>query len=78
VFDPNRPGEKLTVESFVAVQVRESDFAFHPSSGGGANPRPGAGSGRSGLPELVNPTPQQLGERGADILAGKVKVVYTT
>jgi hypothetical protein len=48
---------------------------FLPSNGGGANPKPGGG-GPSGGKELRNPTPQQLGEHGAAIRDGKIRVVY--
>lgn len=75
VFDPNDPGVKLTVESFMNLQTREADFAFLPSSGGGANPKPGGGA-TSGRKELRNPTPQQLGEHGAAIRRGDLRVVY--
>jgi hypothetical protein len=75
-FDQNRPGEKLTVDSFISTQVRESAFAFKPSSGGGADPKPGGGSttGR----KLVNPTPHELGAHSAAIARGDIKVEYTT
>ena len=62
VFDPAKPGEKLTVESFIVAQVKESGFAFHPSSGGGAPSHTGDGSSHSRGKELVNPTPQELGQ----------------
>jgi hypothetical protein len=75
-FDPTKPGEKLTIEGFVALQVRESPFAFKPSSGGGTPPNPGATPSRSN--ELRNPTPNQLGDpaTAAAIKAGRLKVVY--
>jgi hypothetical protein len=74
VFDPNQPGVKLTVEAFINQQLAESDFAFRPSSGGGADPR--KSGGRTGAKELRNPTAKQLGEAGAAIKRGEVKVVY--
>lgn len=76
VFDPNNPGQKLTLEGFINLQVKEADFAFLPSQGGGANPKPGAG-GRPGVNELRNPTPSQLGDPavGAAIRRGELKVV---
>jgi hypothetical protein len=76
-FDPDQPGVKLSVETFITHQTRESSFAFMSSSGNGANPSKSSGGGnRPGVKELRNPTPQQLGQHGADIKAGKVKVVY--
>lgn len=76
VFDPNRPGVKLDVDGFIAMQVKESDYAFKNSGGGGADPKRGGAT--SGANELVNPTPQQLGEHAADVKAGRIKIVYTT
>jgi hypothetical protein len=75
-FNPNRPGEKLTVDSFIAAQLQESAFAFKPSSGGGANPKPGGG--QTGGKRLINPTPQELGANSAAIARGEIKVEYTT
>jgi hypothetical protein len=75
-FDPNRPGEKLSVDGFIAAQVRESAFAFKPSSGGGADPKPAGG--QPGGKRLVNPTPQELGANAAAIARGDIKVDYTT
>lgn len=75
VFDPNRPGEKLTVDGFIALQVKEADFAFLPSQGGGATKsRPGGAT--SGAKELRNPTAQQLGAHGDAIRRGDMRVVY--
>jgi hypothetical protein len=80
VFDPDNPGTKLTVDRFIELQLREADFAFKPSSGSGSAPARGlaARANHSGVKELRNPTPQQLGAAGtaADIKAGKLKVVY--
>ena len=59
----------------MAQQVRESDFAFLPSGGGGANPKPGGG-GPSGAKELRNPTAQQLGANANAIARGELRVVY--
>jgi hypothetical protein len=65
----------MTVDGFIAMQIRQSDFAFHPSSGGGANPQPGGSPSRAN--ELVDPTDQQLGQYAYDIKAGKLKVRYS-
>lgn len=74
-FDPARPGEKLTLEAFIAAQLKESDFAFKPSQGGGASSRSGGGSG-GGANELRNPTAQELGANADRIKRGELKVVY--
>jgi hypothetical protein len=75
-FDPNRPGEKLTVDSFISAQLQESAFAFKPSSGGGADPK--RGGGQAGGKRLINPTPQELGANSSAIARGEIKVEYTT
>jgi hypothetical protein len=78
-FDPDQPGVKLTVAAFINQQLKESSFAFQPSSGSGADPRRSTGGGnRSGAKELRNPTPQQLGDAAtaAAIRRGELKVVY--
>jgi hypothetical protein len=75
VFDPNDPGVKLTIDSFMNLQIREADFAFLPSSGSGTT-KSKSGGGPSGAKELRNPTPQQLGAHGAAIRDGKIRVVY--
>lgn len=74
VFDPTRPGEKLTVDGFITMQVKESDFAFLPSSGGGATTSRSSGS--TGVKELRNPTANELGAHAAAISRGELKVVY--
>ncbi len=77
VFDPQQPGVKLTVEAFITQQLRESSFAFLPSSGSGAHPLQGAGAGsRSAARELRNPDARALGQHADAIRRGDVKVVY--
>lgn len=73
----NTPGEPLSVEEWISSMTAEADFAFEPSRGGGANGSGnGAGAGaRPGVRQIVNPTPQQLGELAKDIRAGKVEIV---
>jgi hypothetical protein len=75
VFDPDNPGVKLSVDAFIRQQIKESDFAFKPSNGGGADPKPSGG--RPGVKELANPTPEQLGDPAivAAIRRGELKVV---
>jgi hypothetical protein len=79
-FSSVKPGDPLDVEEWLGVQMKESDFAFKPSAGGGAAPA-GGGRGNDGLKPgqtlLRDPTPAQLGEHSAAILKGTVKVVYS-
>jgi len=75
----NRPGEKLSVDEWLTAATKEFPFLFKASGGGGSAHRSSPFSGRTGgARELVNPTPQQLGEHGAAISRGEIKVVYTT
>ena len=79
MFSSDKPGDPLTVEEWLVKQTKESDFAFKPSGGGGAEGNKGAGGGsglKPGQSELRNPSPQQLGEHMSDIKSGKMKVVY--
>jgi hypothetical protein len=76
VFDPNQPGVKLTVDAFINQLLSEAAYVFALSSGGNASPRKSSGENRSGVKEPRNPTPHHLGEAGADIKAGKIRVVY--
>jgi hypothetical protein len=76
-FSPTRPGESLTLDEFIASQLKDSDFAFEASRGGGAT---GGGGGRStsGVRELRDPTPQDLGKFSREIAAGEMRVVYSS
>jgi hypothetical protein len=79
-FSSVKPGDPLTVEEWFGGVMKESDFAFKPSTGTGSDPlRRGTGDSglKPGQTELRDPTPQQLGEYSKDILAGKVKVVFS-
>lgn len=76
-FSPLRPGEPMSLDEFILLQTRENSFAFMPSQGGGANPGQGGG-GTSGVKELRDPSPQELGRYASDIAAGKVRVVYSS
>lgn len=76
-FNPEKPGEQLTVDDWLASTVKEHDYVIEPSKGGGAPPQKGSGpvpNVRPGQTVLKNPTPQELGQYAADIRAGKVKV----
>lgn len=70
--DPTKPLN--VVEWLEKVALKNFDFAFETSKGGGARGS-GNGNGRSDMRELVNPTPQELGRHAKEI--GKtVRVVY--
>jgi hypothetical protein len=79
-FSKTRPGEALTPDEWLADAAREYPFLFLPSSGGGAPPQPsgGGGGGTSGVPELRDPTPEQLGRHADEIMAGKLRVVTSS
>lgn len=72
-FSPDRPGELLTPEQWLTTASKDLPFMFLPSRGGGANPLPGP---RTNSKELVNPTPQQLGQHADAIKRGELKVVH--
>ena len=70
-FSPDRPGERLSLHEFMTQLVKDVSFAFEKSSGGGASGSGGfSGSAGVGIREVVDPTPQQLGQIGAAIKAG--------
>jgi hypothetical protein len=77
-FSPSRPGQSLTLDEFLLGQMKESDFAFEPSRGGGAGPLSSGGGTVSNIPELRDPTPEQLGRHADEIMAGKLRVVHTS
>ena len=77
-FSRTRPGELLTPDEWLADSAREFPFLFLPSSGSGSHPLPGGSGGTSGVPELRDPTPEQLGRHADDILAGRMKVVTSS
>jgi hypothetical protein len=76
-FSKTRPGELLTLDEWLGDATREFPFLFEPSSGSGAHPLP-SGGGTGGVPELRDPTPEQLGRHADDILAGRIKVVTSS
>lgn len=73
-FSPDRAGEPMSVTEWITLQTRANAFCFFNSSGGGADPKPGGGTG--GAKILRNPTPQELGRYGKEIAAGDMKIVY--
>lgn len=81
-FSTERPSDPLGIDEWLTGLAKEHDFAFEVSAGSGAGggPRQGAGNGvilKAGQTALTDPTPAQLGEFSKEILAGKVKVVYS-
>jgi hypothetical protein len=77
-FSKTRPGELITVDEWLADQAREFPFLFLPSSGSGAAPQPSGGGTVSNVPELRDPTPEQLGRHADEIMAGKLRVVTSS
>lgn len=78
-FNPEKPGESLTVEDWMVQTVKEHDYVIEPSRGGGAPPSRATGSSpntKPGQTVLKNPTPQELGQYSKDIKAGKVRVEH--
>jgi hypothetical protein len=78
-FNPDKPGELHTPDSWLATIAKDYDFVIEPSKGGGApavKGTDGASVLKPGQTILKNPTPQQLGEHAKDIAAGKIKVVH--
>jgi hypothetical protein len=73
-FSADRPGEPLSLDEWIGSQIKENDFAFEPSKGGGAAPSNGSGV-RTGVKQLVNPTMQELGRFSKEIAEGKIQVV---
>lgn len=77
VFSLVNPAEPISVEEWVATQLTVVPGFFKKSNGGGADPAANPGALRPGVTELVNPTPQQLGNPkiAKDIREGRVVVV---
>jgi len=81
-FNPEKPGESLSIDDWLATTVKEHDYTIEPSKGGGAPPHGGSGGTVSNLKPgqtvLKNPTPQELGQYAAEIASGKVKIDIET
>lgn len=77
-FNPAKPGEVLTISDWLGATVKDYDFVLEPSKGGGAPPSNNGAPRPAGLKPgqtvLKNPTPQELGQFSAEILAGKIVV----
>lgn len=76
-FSKSRPGELITPDEWTTDAIRAFPFLFAKSSGGGAAPKSGLFSGSSSQKQLVDPSPQQLGQHAAAIAKGELKVVYS-
>lgn len=78
-FSSDKPGEALGLDEWLVQASRDHDFAFEPSTGGGADPKrsPSGGGAKAGQTILQDPTPAQLGEHSAAIAKGTVKVQYS-
>jgi|TARA_R110000824_G_scaffold1386_9_gene7076 hypothetical protein len=77
-YSIERPGEPLPLSEWIASQTKEVGFAFGKSNGTGTPPGAGEISMStlpSGVKLLVDPTPQELGQYGAEISSGKMRVV---
>jgi hypothetical protein len=72
-FSSINPGELIEVDEWLSQAMKEYDFAFAPSKGGGADPKPG--DPKFGVKQLVNPTPQELGRHSKEIREGKLQIV---
>lgn len=77
-YSVDRPGEPLPLSEWIASQTKEVGFAFGKSNGTGTPPGAGESPGStlpSGVKLLIDPTPQELGQYGAEISSGKMRVV---
>lgn len=82
-FSTDKPGEVLGMTEWLGQVAKDHDYVLEPSKGGGATNQNNPGQTttpvlKEGQRLLKNPTPQELGAASADIVAGKVKVVYET
>jgi len=75
-FNPEKPGELISIEDWLTSTLKEHDYTVEPSKGGGAPTVKSAGGAtlKAGQTLLKNPTPQELGQFASEIAAGKIKV----
>ncbi len=71
-FSAASPGQTLTLAEWMQAQASVSDFAFLPSRGGGAPPRPAYDGGATR--RTVSSDPLEFGRNLAAIAAGEVSV----
>ena len=77
-YSIEKPGEPLPLSEWITSQTKQVGFAFGKSNGTGTPPGAGEASTSalpSGVKLLVDPTPQELGQYGAEISSGKMRVV---
>lgn len=74
VFSDAHPTDPLTTDEWLDALAKSDDFLFEPSQGGGAGGGP-AGGGRPGVRQLINPTPEEMGQNLEAIAKGLVQVV---
>jgi len=75
-FSVKKPAEPLEIEEWLEGAVKDYDFAFAPSQGGDPTPtNSGTGTPRPGVKQLVNPTPQELGQYSKQIANKEVQVI---
>ena len=77
-FSAKAPGEPLSIEEWLLSMVTEADFAFEPSKGGGSSGSTDRGGVPVGAKQLVDPTPQQLGQHMKEISKGEMVVVSSS
>ena len=77
-FSAKAPGEPLSIEEWLLSMVTEADFAFEPSKGGGSSGSTDRGGVPAGVKQLVDPTPQQLGQHMKEISKGEMVVVSSS
>ncbi len=70
-----KEGKPVTPNDWMETAIKDYDFAFKKSSGGGPIPPNGDPSPAAGAKILRNPTPEQLGANMDDIASGKIQIV---
>jgi hypothetical protein len=77
-FSPNNPGQPMTVDEWLILQIKENSFCFAASSGGGADPKSGGGS--SGVTVLKDPSARELGDPATakGLREGKVRLEFSS
>lgn len=75
-FSSKKPGEPLEIDEWLEQATKDYDFAFAPSQGGDPPPTGDRlGTPRPGVKQLLNPTPQELGQFAKQIRKGEMQVV---
>lgn len=78
-FSQKNPAEPLGVDEWLEQATKDYDFAFGENKGGPHPPNANAELGpvgpKPGVKQLLNPTPQQLGEFSKQIAKGDMQVI---